>query len=931
MGLRIRTKTTIIFLVLSLSPLAAIGMFAYQNGREAIATNLGASFALLAHETMDKVDRNLYEVDHNVRTWAELELMQEVITEDVDGKITSFLMGLYTQYGYYSSLLVLNRNGVVAASSNPILIGRNFTEKDVYKNSVRGETHTEDVHFDEEDRQWVVTFAVPIRAKFDPGRILGVLAAKWKASQLFALTKLGDTSLQPLNYIDLVLIRKDGLMISAPASQEQGIFTRNLLEEGFRSGLAANEKKGGYLIELDQRKNRLLIGFNHSKGYRDFPGLGWIALVVQDVQTAFAPIERLKLLLIGIGTGISCLVIITSVVLTQRMTGPILKISKLAQLVAQGDFEVRAEHASRDEIGYLAGIFNRMVQDLKKQRAQLVDKDYVDSILANMINSLIVIDSAAIIKKVNRASLDLLGYSEEELIDQPIQLILTEELPFKGARLEDLVKKGLMRNVETTYLSKDGKKIPVLFSWSMLHDSGNRIQGIICVAQDITQRKLAEDRLNYLANHDPLTGLPNRTLLIDRLNQLLTRSQWNKRSVAVLFLDLDHFKRINDTLGHEVGDLLLKKVAERLTPGLRGGDTVARIGGDEFVLILSDVATSDDIAKVCQKIIDALAKPVELESQQLFITASIGISVFPNDGQDAETLLKNADTAMYRAKDQGRNNYQHYSPAMNVRALERLALESSLHKALDQGEFQLNYQPQVDSMTERIVGIEALVRLQRADRSLVAPARFIPLAEETGLIVPIGKWVLRTACAQNKAWQAAGFPPLRVAVNISARQIQQRDLLDTVRETLKETGLDPRYLEMELTESIIQRTETIKILFELKDLGVQISIDDFGTGYYSLSYLKRLPINSLKIDQSFVREVTSDAEARAIVTAIVTLAHSLKLKVIAEAVETREQLEFLRTVECDEIQGYFFSKPLPGPELEELLTKGIIRTRAQPL
>ncbi len=442
--------------------------------------------------------------------------------------------------------------------------------------------------------------------------------------------------------------------------------------------------------------------------------------------------------------------------------------------------------------------------------------------------------------------------------------------------------------------------------------------------KEISERKHAEGRLVYLANHDSLTNLPNRMLLIDRLNQVLTRLPWRKRLAAVLFLDLDHFKHINDTLGHPAGDLLLVAVSERLQSCLRDGDTIARLGGDEFAIILADIARAEDVSKVAQKIIDTMSKRFVLKDHEFFITTSIGISLYPNDGEDAETLLKNADTAMYRAKGQGRNNYQIYSAALNANAFERLAMETSLRQALERKDFLLQYQPQVDLNTRQIIGIEALLRWHHPELGLVSPAKFIPIVEENGLIVPIGEWVLRTACAQNKAWQDSGLPPIVVSVNMSARQFQQKNLVGMVSQVLRETGLDAKYLELELTESIlIQKEEPfIAMLSELHSMGIALSIDDFGTGYSSLSYLNRFPINTLKIDQSFVNNITKNPNDAVIVTAIITLAHSLHLKAIADGVETTEQLEFLRSLHCDGMQGYLFSQPLPADEATKLLAEG---------
>ncbi|NKE71160.1 putative bifunctional diguanylate cyclase/phosphodiesterase [Candidatus Manganitrophus noduliformans] len=452
---------------------------------------------------------------------------------------------------------------------------------------------------------------------------------------------------------------------------------------------------------------------------------------------------------------------------------------------------------------------------------------------------------------------------------------------------------------------------------------GERIGRVWCF-HDITERKQAEERLNHLTNFDLLTNLPNRLLFRDRLGLAISRAPWHKRSVGVLLLDLDRFKVVNETLGQAMGDFLLKAVSERLSATVREGDTVARLGDDMFGLILDDLAQPADSFRVSQKILDSLGKPFQLKGQEIFVSASIGIAIFPNDGDEIDLLMKHADTAMYRAKEQGGNNYQLYAPAMNQHATKRLALENNLRRALERGEFLLYYQPKVDLTTGQIVGMEALIRWKSPEAGMVSPADFIPLAEETGLIVPMGEWILRTACAQNKAWQKQGLPPVRMGVNLSARQLQRQNLIGTIAHVLNETGLDPNYLELELTESLIMKSNesTMTELRELHLGGIEISIDDFGTGYSSLSYLKRLPIDTLKIDKSFVQEVTTDLDDAAIVAAIITMAHTLKLKVVAEAVETVEQLEFLRGLKCDQMQGYLFSKPLPAEEITRLLAEG---------
>ncbi|MBI5196613.1 MAG: EAL domain-containing protein [Nitrospirae bacterium] len=449
--------------------------------------------------------------------------------------------------------------------------------------------------------------------------------------------------------------------------------------------------------------------------------------------------------------------------------------------------------------------------------------------------------------------------------------------------------------------------------------------------QEFTVRKQAEDTIKYMAYYDSLTGLPNRSLFNDRLSQVILQAQRNNQKLAVIFLDLDRFKNINDTLGHPTGDLLLKAVADRLSKSLRQSDTIShdvideftisRHGGDEFTILLPGVNHVRDAARVAQKVLDILTEKFSVGIHELFISASAGISMYPADGDNAETLVKNADIAMYTAKEHGRNNYQFFTSAMNASVFERLTVENSLRKAIKKDEFILHYQPRVDIKTGRITGMEALVRWQHPEFGLVPPAQFIPIAEETGLIIPIGEQILWKTCRQNKIWQDAGLPHLRVGVNLSARQFQQQNLVEMISLALNNTGLSSAWLEIEITESTIMKdvSRTVRVLNKIHDMGVQIAIDDFGTGYSSLSYLKAFPIDMLKIDRAFLMGVTINPNDAAIVNAIIAMAHILKLKVIAEGVETEEQLNFLRSGQCDDMQGYFFSRPLPPEELEQLL------------
>lgn len=478
-----------------------------------------------------------------------------------------------------------------------------------------------------------------------------------------------------------------------------------------------------------------------------------------------------------------------------------------------------------------------------------------------------------------------------------------------------VVHTGVADHIEAHYPELDK-----IFAISTVSPSPGQFATII---DDITERKRAENQIQRLAYYDMLTGLPNRTLLRDRLGQMISKAERTQLKFGVVFLDLDRFKSVNDTLGHDAGDHLLRVIAGRLKECVRKSDTVARLGGDEFVLLLDNIRNEADVAEIAHKILDMLTHPVTLDEREVFTTGSMGITLYPNDGFDSETLLKNADTAMYQAKEKGRNNFQFYASDMNAHALERLLLANDLRRALERGEFFLEYQPQLRLDNGQMTGMEALLRWQHPDLGVIPPNRFIPMAEETGLILPIGRWVLETACRQNKLWQMQGYIPLRVAVNLSAKQFNGNCLLETIRRTLDETGLDPEYLELELTESILMENAgaTRHTLRALKDMGVQLAIDDFGTGYSSLNYLKHFPIDRLKIDKSFVREIDVNADDAAIAEAIIALAHSLRVCVVAEGVEQRSQLNFLRERGCDEMQGYYFSVPLKPGVLERMLKK----------
>ena len=571
-------------------------------------------------------------------------------------------------------------------------------------------------------------------------------------------------------------------------------------------------------------------------------------------------------------------------------------------------------------------------------------------------DAMVVVNQAGEIVLLNVKAEKQFGYRRDELLGQRVTNIIPEGF---AARLiaddlrsaADALAQQIGTGIELIARRKDGSEFPIEIMLSPLDSAEGTL--VTAAIRDITVRNEAEEHLAqkvdelsrsvsaaramslemvHAAQHDFLTSLPNRMLLNDRISQAIVLAPRHSQQVAVLFLDLDGFKHINDSLGHSVGDKLLQSIATRLVGCVRPSDTVSRQGGDEFVVLLSEAEQWEDVDTVARRILQAVADVHLVDKRDLHITASIGISIYPDDGGDAETLIKNADTAMYQAKEEGRQSYKFFKPAMNVRAVERQSIEAGLRRALKRNEFVLHYQPKVDLATGLISGAEALVRWNHPTRGLVRPAQFIAIAEDSGLILPIGNWVLREACAQARAWQDAGLPVTTMAVNVSAMQLRDKDFLNELFAILRETGLDARSLELELTESVLmkQADSTAAILQTVRERGVQVALDDFGTGYSSLSYLRKYPIDALKIDQSFVSHIDAAGDDASIVTAVISMARSLNLRVVAEGVETSEQLAFLQTHRCDQAQGYLFSKPVPPQNFAKLLRRKIPLLSLQP-
>jgi len=590
-------------------------------------------------------------------------------------------------------------------------------------------------------------------------------------------------------------------------------------------------------------------------------------------------------------------------------------------LAASVDESKKANEKLIDSQNKLKSILDAQTDYLKVAENELI---LAENVFNKSVQAIFITNSDGIILRANSAFSKITGYCNTEAIGRDPRFLRSgkHDKIFFDELWHELLNEGSWQG-EVWDRRKNGEIFPTWQTMTAVRDDQNQLIQFISIFSDISEKKLSEERIHHLAHYDVVTGLKNRAAFHDQLAKSISHADRQGHKLALLYLDLDNFKLINDASGHPVGDMLLKHIANRIKLMIREEDTIARLGGDEFVILLVGINTIQDAAMVAEKVLLEMAKPVLLEHTEVVVTGSVGVSTFPMDARDADILLKNADVAMYRAKEKGRNNFQFYTAEMNAQAEERLQLESDMRKALERNEFVLHYQPQANLETGRIIGCEALVRWQHPERGLIPPNIFIPVAEESGLIRQLGEWVLYTACMQQKKWHQSDLYSIRMAVNISGRQFISQQLIFEIQKIITDTGIDPNKLELELTESTIMENveENITVLQKLHDMGVQLSVDDFGTGYSSMAYLKRFPIDQLKIDQSFVRDIVTDADDAAIVNATTALGHNLHMHVIAEGVETLEQLQFLKNNGCDEIQGYYFSRPVTADEFTALLRK----------
>ncbi len=644
----------------------------------------------------------------------------------------------------------------------------------------------------------------------------------------------------------------------------------------------------------------------------------------QDLTPVIGEFERVRIITIGVPVIVSLLIVSVVVafirVMLHRIGGFQMSLAAAADW-APGSFDIDDLNIPNDELGQIERRFIQQGLDLAKNQSELRLSGIV---FENALEAIIITDAEARIIDVNPAYERITGFSKADVMGKHPCMPhgnLDDGHLFRHENFRDMLssimRKGSWEG-EIVDRRADGEVFAMLFTISAIKDAFDNTTNMVGVFTDITERKVTEERIHKLAFFDALTELPNRSLFREQLEHHFSLARRQGKKLALLFIDLDRFKHVNDTLGHPMGDQLLIEVSERLKSRVRSSDIVSRLSGDEFTIILTNLDETAVVSQIAHKIIRAVSKPVLLAGHEVHVGASVGISLFPNDATDFDALLKHADTAMYKAKEMGRGNYKFFTEDMDREGLERMELERNLRRAIENKEFRLHYQPKVNIQDDAVPGMEALVRWIHPEHGMISPVKFIPLAEETGLIVPLGRWVLESACRQAAEWKNQGYGPFLMGVNISAQQFEDEGMVDFIRELMDETGLPPDYLDIEITESMVMKNvnAAMKTLEKLASLGIQISVDDFGTGYSSLSYLRRFPAQVVKIDQSFIRNVIRNHDDAQIVAAIISMAHNLGMKVVAEGVETQEHVVFLREMKCDEVQGYYFGRPCPAEEFD---------------
>lgn len=903
-----------------------LGYYAAQMSRQQIEQEQGESFARRAQSLVDVLDRGMFERYRELQILASLEdIRQPAIPVQRKRAILEKVQQTFDSYAWIG---MCNSEGKGVVGTGHYLEGKDLIKRP-WCTKGREKPYIGDVHDalllskllpnPSGEMFYLVDVAAPVHdAK---GELQGVLCGhifwRWAEAMLDSKKSPG---------IDVLLLSRTGLVLAGP---EKGRTPLAELAPETWQAIQSSQHKHDFLLSQWQNGKHYLVGYARDAGYRDYPGLGWVALVRQEADVAFAPAQTLQQRILILGLALGCLFTLIGAVMARRIVQPIARIALAADKVAAGNLNYEAPAVAGDgEVAHLSSAIHTMVNSLtweilerKNAEAQLT---LSATVFANNSEAIVITDAKNQIVRVNAAFYRITGYTEKDVLGKNPRMFASGKMPrdFYQAMWAELLEKDSWRG-EIWNKRSNGEVFPEWLILSLVRDEQGRLSHHIAIYSDITQRKLEEEQVLFLASHDMLTRLPNRYLLTDRITQALSIAERNHSKLGVIFIDLDHFKNINDSLGHDVGDELLKQVAVRMAHSLSRTDTLARLGGDEFVAVLPEVSSENEIAFVAEKMLESFTEKFIVREHQLIISPSIGISIYPNDGIDATGLLRNADMAMYRAKDVGRNTLQFYHPEMTIQMTERLRLEMDLRQAFENKQLFLTYQPQVEIGTGKMCSMEALLRWQHPTLGMISPARFIPIAEESGLIEEIGDWVLLEACMQCRIWQAKGFAVVPVAVNVSGVQVKRGHFAERVEKILHETQLNPDLIELEITESVLMNLgeNSLQTMTELKALGVGLSLDDFGTGYSSLSRLKAFPLDFLKIDQSFVRDIHTDPDDAAIVRAVMSMAHEMNIQVIAEGVETTEQMQFLAPIHCEKYQGYLFSRAVLPLEIEQYLQK----------
>jgi len=922
--MRIRGKLIAYLLSVALMALVVFGSLVYSIAKQELTDSIFNHLDGVAAIQQRSIE-GIIEQNHErlalvaSRTQLRLSLEGFINAPDVahQEKMNRILRDAHASISDFRKLFIQTLDGRIVASTEASLIGKLDPDAESFTRGLGG-SHV-DLFDRNEQGEMVVYLAAPL---YLDSRLLGVLVIESSVDNITDSTTdyhgLGETG-------ETLLVRRqsggDVVFITPARFDKQAALTRTVSRDEPRSPFTmALLEKEQLITDAIDYNGQVVTAVTR---YIDNVDMGLVVLIRN--TEAFAHIYKLRTYFLMIAGLLSLVIVAASLSLARSITQPIARLTKAATRISGGNLMERADVRTRDEIGVLARAFNRMTEELVDDiNERRVAEEKFHALLQSGPDAIIITDSTGKIDMANNQAGELFGYDSKELLGESIEILVPDRYRQQHENMrETYVARPLFRPMSEApdiYASrKDGTEFPAEISLAPIETKDGLL--VACAIRDITERKQTEARLLRQANFDELTGLPNRALVSDRLRHALTGARRKGHAVGVMFLDLDHFKNINDTLGHAFGDKLLTAVAGRLTGCVREDDTVARLGGDEFLIVLPDLQGLVSTEVVASKILEAIGRPFVLDKRELFVSASIGITGFPGDSDDVDILLRNADAAMYRAKDAGRNTYRFFTSEMNAQLLQRMEMELHLRRAIENDEISIYFQPQIDIRNNTLVGAEALLRWNNPVLGKIYPDDFIPLAEETGLINPLGEWVLKHACMSARLWQGKSARPVRLAVNISPVQFRSGDLVEIVTQAIEASGLPPELLELEITERVLveHNPNTSRILSDLKRLGVRLTLDDFGKGYSSLSYLKRFPFDVLKIDRAFVSEVTVNAEDAALCRAIIVMANSLSLDVVGEGVETKEQLEFLSTHGADSAQGFFFSKPLPAAQFDEYM------------